>query len=111
MRTMAEEHAIDGVAFADRVAFAERIAALRGVGKGKLALKLRTTVRTLDRIVCDLEAAEATYCRIRRRLELLERQVAAEKSQGSSTRLQPTTPNALRARARTSLLALPQRVV
>jgi hypothetical protein len=70
---MAEEQAID------RVAFAERIAALRGMGRGKLALKLRTTVRTLDRIVCDLEVTEATYWRILRRLEVLERQVGVEK--------------------------------
>jgi hypothetical protein len=68
----------------DRKDVAERLFALHGMGAGSLAGKLGTTVQTLDRLVCQPGNVRGfVYNRILPRLEDLERQVAAYKTDGA----------------------------
>ncbi|MBV9949323.1 MAG: hypothetical protein JOZ69_20940 [Myxococcales bacterium] len=63
----------------DRKQVAERIFALTGMGARPLARCLRIGVRTLDRLVVEQDAPEATYVRLLPRLAELEAKVAAYK--------------------------------
>ncbi len=69
----------------DPAQVAERLVALSGMGRTALARALAVSIHTLDRMVCDRAATDATYRRMLPWLGQLEEQVAALTVRGAAS--------------------------